>query len=226
MGFAMLDSIWKNVKMSKKRTSYVHCSWDIIHPLTLAPRIPSGRIGRLPNGASEDSTTPRICVANSVNHALTAMPRTGKAIKSMRMVGIPVIIHAYYLSIDEKYVYRPSKEEVPDAEWTGELWLLKEPDKVIRRDYLISDEFIYHTRNQYDQEYEKFIGCDITPCKFADNYVNFIRSLSGNPSNNLNEDTLHIMKEHVSFRSLVQNLDEEFLEQLKEAVKCRINAKN
>lgn len=214
------------MKMSKKRTSYVHCSWDIIHPFTFTPRIPSGRIGRLPNGASEDSTTPRICVANSVNHALTAMPGTGKAIKSMRMVGIPVIIHAYYLSIDEKYVYRPSKEEVPDAEWTGELWLLKEPDKVIRRDYLISDEFIYHTRNQYDQEYEKFIGCDITPCKFTDNYVNFIRSLSENSLGNPDENILQVIKGYTSFRSLMQNLDEEFLEQLKEAVKCRINAKN
>ena len=138
---------------------------------------------------------------------------------------MPIIIHAYYLTIDKKYVYKPSKEDVPDAEWTGELWLLKEPDKIVRRDYLITDEFIYHTRNQYGKDYDKFIGCDITPCKFTDNDMNFVRSLSESPSDNLDENVLQIMKERTSFRSLMQNLDEEFLEQLKEAIKCRISTK-
>ena len=225
MDFATTDSIWKNVKMSKKRTSYVHCSWDIIQPLTFTPRIPFGRMGRLPNGIAEDSTTPRVCVTSSINNALAAMPGTGKVIKSMRMARVPVIIHTYYLSIDEKYVYKPSKEEVPDVEWTGELWLLKEPDKVIRRDYLITDEFIYHTRNQYGKDYDKFIGCDISLCKFTDNYVNFVKNLSENSLGNPDENVLQIMKEHTSFRSLMQNLDEEFLEQLKEAIKCRISTK-
>lgn len=211
--------------MSKKRTSYVHCSWDIIQPLTFTPRIPFGRMGRLPNGIAEDSTTPRICVASSVNNALAAMPGTGKVIKAMRMTGIPIVVHAYYLSIDEKYVYKPSKEEVPDVEWTGELWLLKAPDKVVRRDYLITDEFIYHTRNQYGKDYDKFIGCDITPCKFTDNYVNFVRSLSEGLLGNPDENVLQIMKEHTSFRSLMQNLDVEFLDQLKEAIECRISTK-
>ena len=138
---------------------------------------------------------------------------------------MPIIIHVYYLTIDKKYVYKPSKEEVPDVEWTGELWLLKEPDEVIRRDYLITDEFVYHTRNQYGKDYDKFIGCDIKPCRFTDNYANFIRGLSENLSDNLDEDTLQIMKEHTSFRSLMQNMDMEFLEQLKEAIKYRIDTK-
>ena len=77
--------------------NYVHCSWDILEPDSLVPRIPKTRIDG-PN-VKEDDTVPRICVSDTVQRALMAMPGTGKIIKNMQKYKVPVIIHAYIPSI-------------------------------------------------------------------------------------------------------------------------------
>lgn len=47
--------------MSQK---YIHCSWDILEPDSLVPRVPKTRIDG-PN-AKEDDRIPRICVSDTV----------------------------------------------------------------------------------------------------------------------------------------------------------------
>ena len=94
--------------MSQK---YIHCSWDILEPGSLIPRIPKSRV--IGPNISEDDSTPRICVADTVQRALMAMPGTGKVIKIMQKYKVPVIIHAYYLEQDWKSIRRPRKNEAP-----------------------------------------------------------------------------------------------------------------
>ena len=116
---------------------YIHCSWDILEPDSLVPRVPETIITG-PN-VTEDSKTPRICVAGSVQDALKSIPGCGIMIRNMRKYHIPLIIHAYYLEQDPQYVYKPTDAEVPDAAYTGEYWMLRSPQKVRRRDYLLFD---------------------------------------------------------------------------------------
>lgn len=51
---------------------YIHCSWDILEPDSLVPRVPETIITG-PN-LTEDSKTPRICVTGSVQDALNPFP--------------------------------------------------------------------------------------------------------------------------------------------------------
>lgn len=61
---------------------YIHCSWDILEPDSLVPRVPETIITG-PN-LTEDSKTPRICVAGSVQDALKSIPGCGIMIRNMR----------------------------------------------------------------------------------------------------------------------------------------------
>ena len=65
--------------MSQK---YIHCSWDTLEPGSPIPRVPKSRV--IGPNISEDDSTPRICVADTVQRALMAMPGTGKIIKIMQ----------------------------------------------------------------------------------------------------------------------------------------------
>ena len=196
--------------MSEK---YIHCSWDILEPDSLTPRVPKSRI----NGskASEDDKTPRICVAETVQRALMAMPGSGKVIKTMQKYNIPIIIHAYYLEQDWKAIRRPRKSEVPDVELTGECWMLKPPISVMRRDYLVRNPAIASVKDVNGTEVEVLCGCTLKPVKSQSNYQNFLNSLPltkyvGTP----NEKKL---KKAASFRTLMQNLDEEFYRKITDA---------
>lgn len=206
--------------MQNKRKSYIHCSWDIVTS-DFVPRIPSSRIGNSGSKFEEDSVTPRICIAKTVEGALRAMPQTGKIIANMRLIGLPVIVHAYYLSADARNVYIPTADKVPDARNTGELWLLEPPEKAIRRDYLITDEFIHKTKDQDGRDYEQFIGCNFTQIKFQDNLENLVKILSDS-NENLDQEAVQIMKGKVSFRTLMQNMDAILFEDLKFALQMRL----
>ena len=205
--------------MQNNRKSYIHCSWDIVTS-DFVPRIPSSRIGNHGSEFKEDSVTPRICVAKTVEGALRAMPQTGKIIANMRSIGLPVVIHAYYLSADARNVYLPTEDEVPDVKNTGELWLLESPEKVMRRDYLITDEFIHKTKDQNGRDYEQFIGCNLKQIKFQDNFENLVKILSDS-NEALDQEAVQIMKDKVSFRTLMQNMDAILFEDLKFVLQMR-----
>lgn len=76
----------------RKSNSYVHLSFDLVEEFV--PRIPKSRLEK------EDAVTPRICVAKYISQALSALPAAGKTIEAMLEIGMPVIIHAYYLQSD------------------------------------------------------------------------------------------------------------------------------
>lgn len=133
---------------------YIHCSWDILEPGSLIPRIPKSRVNG-PN-ISEDDCTPRICVADTVQRALMAMPGTGKIIRIMQKYNIPVVIHAYYLEQDWKAIRRPRESEVPDVGLTGEYWMLKPPIHVTRRDYLVTNPSIESIKDLNGTDVYKF----------------------------------------------------------------------
>ena len=145
--------------MSQK---YIHCSWDILEPGSLIPRIPKSRV--IGPNISEDDSTPRICVADTVQRALMAMPGTGKIIKIMQKYKVPVIIHAYYLEQDWKSIRRPRKNEVPDVELTGKpispyeytdfeslaWYLIQTRSKILLREE-IAAKFVKASEDQIDE---------------------------------------------------------------------------
>ncbi len=97
------------------RDYFIHASFDLVNKFV--PRVPQER-----NSYEEDRTN-RICVSTNLLGAVRGIPSSGFVIKQMLECNLPVIIHAYYLeSLD---YYRPSIQEVPDQDYTNEMWLLK-----------------------------------------------------------------------------------------------------
>ena len=144
---------------------FYHVSLDLKHPGSFSPRIPENKskIG------TEDDTTPRVCVCETIEGCLSAMPGGGLEIESLTD-------NQYYLkvfSIDTErlglkkedilcwdYLYQNNL--VPDAEITQEHWILK-PFEVEKIDsFLIrvtdwreeSDDIIpYFVKQVADQKY-------------------------------------------------------------------------
>lgn len=184
---------------------YIHCSWDILEPDSLVPRVPETIITG-PN-LTEDSKTPRICVAGSVQDALKSIPGCGIMIRNMRKYHIPLIIHAYYLEQDPQYVYKPTDAEVPDAAYTGEYWMLRSPQKVRRRDYLLFDPVCISGKDPNGTISEFFVDCKLKPVPLQDTYSYFLESLPF--SVYISPDIMN-WKQQLSFRKLMLNMDEEF----------------
>lgn len=184
---------------------YIHCSWDILEPDSLVPRVPETIITG-PN-VTEDSKTSRICVAGSVQDALKSIPGCGIMIRNMRKYHIPLIIHAYYLEQDPQYVYKPTDAEVPDAAYTGEYWMLRSPQKVRRRDYLLFDPVCISGKDPNGTISEFFVDCKLKPVPLQDTYSYFLESLPF--SVYISPDIMN-WKQQLSFRKLMLNMDEEF----------------
>lgn len=137
----------------------IHCSWDIVDEFIL--RVPDSRC------AIEDDKTLRICVAPTIEHCLNAMPRTGQVIRWTRLVGLPVIIHAYYLHSDN-VIYDTSKM-VGDARFTKEMWILDKPKKVWRIDYEIISCMIRDGKDIYGKDVQLIHSLELKRVPFSDN---------------------------------------------------------
>ena len=112
-----------------KRQKLIHCSFDCVY--TFEPRVPETRI----KGGYEDDKIKRICVAPSIKDCLLSIPGAGITVKWLQYVGLPVIIHAYYLEAD--CVEYDTSDYVLDAEATHEMWVLEKPKDWHRVDYEI-----------------------------------------------------------------------------------------
>lgn len=108
-----------------KKPKLIHCSFDEVYDFE--PRVPKSR------SSYEDDQIKRICVAPTIRQCIDAMPRAGNIMRFMREVGMPVVIHAYYLEADR--VEYDTREYVPDADATGEMWILEKPTDWKRIDY-------------------------------------------------------------------------------------------
>lgn len=138
---------------------YVHCSFDIVDEFV--PRIPKTRC------KIEDDTIPRICVAPDIRHCLFAMPGAGRIIEFAKAVGMPIVIHAYYLTADK--VLEDVSDKVADAEFTKEMWLLSEPTRVYRVDYEITSCLVRDGKDISGDDVKQVLCVEIKRVPFTDN---------------------------------------------------------
>lgn len=191
----------------------VHCSWDRLDMNSFVPRVPQTRIEGCV--ACEDNVTPRICVADSVVNALKAMPRSGEIIKKMRKLRLPIIIHAYYLEQENKYVYCPTEDQVPDVKVTGEKWLLKAPKKVKRKDYIVEHALVLPCKDANNKHTDVLLSCIIKPTYLQSNYQNYLNSLPF--AKYISVAKVETWKTYASFRELILSMDDEFSQLLKDS---------
>lgn len=117
-----------------KRNSYVHCSFDLVE--SFKPRVPKTRvIGKF---VSEEAETPRICTADTIQHALLGIPGCADVMQNIQKFDMRIYIHVYYLTSED--IKFPTEEEVPDVKETHEVWILSEPQKIIRQGILFYEE--------------------------------------------------------------------------------------
>ena len=99
----------------RNNSKLVHVSFDEVE--RFVPRVPKQIC------PDEDNTTPRICVAPNILSAIQAMPQGGTVAYNMARVGVPVVIHAYYIESDAILMPEQIVDKVPDAVVTGEMWV-------------------------------------------------------------------------------------------------------
>ena len=137
----------------------IHCSFDLVDKFV--PRIPKNRC------IGEDATIPRICAGQTIRGCLSSMPKAGDTMHRMRQMGLPVIIHAYYMRC--KHAVFDIKDYVPDATTTGEIWLLESPSEVHRVDYEVRFKRCMWYTDPYGQQQRYPVGVRLRRTKYQDN---------------------------------------------------------
>ena len=117
------------------------------HEVLFEPRVPKNQMTKL---FGEDSVTPRICFCESIGRCLTAL---GDNIKGK-------VLYVYEIDIGEEfeeYIKRPSLDEVPDVDTSGEIWLLKPCELKLSQDetIVIFDGYDAYTKNK-EKKYVKW----------------------------------------------------------------------
>ena len=185
-------------RIKKEMVQMVHVSFDLVDSFYL--RVQEQRIEGV---VKEDQVTKRICVSTSILSALRGIPQAAEVLGWMEKLGLPKVIHAYYLTGE---VYYPTEEQVPDRSWTYEHWMLELPKAVVRKDYLITKcETLNHT-DINGNLHEIILNAKLEPIKFQDNIDNLCR-------------LFHLERgkypENISFRTMIANLGEELFEVVK-----------
>lgn len=179
----------------------IHVSFDIVP--RLVPRVPNSRLD------DEDSTIKRICVTDSVQKSLQAVPDSGEILYAMEKLGLPLLIHAYYLEADPDMVRRTDEivSMVPDASFTGECWVLSEPVQKRRVDYEVISPII-HKVKMPDGTYKRVLfGCGIKRVKYGDNKQNFCDLFHVHVS-----DAIYKFIQETYFGCIMKNIGEELYE--------------
>ena len=183
---------------------YIHVSFDLVDQFE--PKIPDTTLDR------EDKVTPRICTAPTLLDALQAMTHPAMVIRKLKEIGIPPIIHAYYLTSDKICI--PTVEQLPDVDITGERWIMDRPSKVLRRDYQIVDDEYLPRINLIDGKRSYFLlSCRFIPVHYQDNYQNLWNAVLG--MDHSDRKAIHNVERVIPFRTLMQELSKnEKLDQL------------
>lgn len=181
-----------------------HVSFDIVENFT--PRIP-------PDWArmeGENATIPRICVAKNIADCLNGMPLAGETVKKMEALGIPVIIHVYEFEAERPYVMSNKEVSVyvPDAELTGEMWILSHGKLVGRTDYELTNIEYKETRLFLADRcfITKF---DAKKVRFSDNVRNLMDRVGYVEEN---RELVYGMMVEKTFTSVVNAMYKDFLE--------------
>lgn len=173
----------------------IHVSFDIVDEFI--PRVPRQRC------PGEDGTIPRICVTEDILNAVNAVPQAGLVMENMKNLGLPVIIHAYYLTgkgMEKEEV----QKYVPDAKMTGEFWLTEKPESVRRVDYEIVDFTTETVKDPFGHDLTAVVTISFSECEYQDNVENFLHSFE-DASKDRMERSRRIFEEN-SFRTVMSNI--------------------
>lgn len=176
----------------------IHISFDIVNEFI--PRVPRQRC------PGEDETVPRICVAEDLPNAVNAVPQAGLVMEHMKSLGLPVVIHAYYLT-GEGMEKEEVQNYVPDAKATGEFWLTENPREVRRVDYEIADFTTETVKDPFGHDLMTVVINSFNKCGYQDNVENFLHSMnrSGDIPKARMEKARKIFREY-SFRTVISNI--------------------
>lgn len=176
--------------------NHIHISYDLVDHFEL--RIPPDR------APGEDDITPRICTAPDIRSGLAAMPGGGYTAFQMVNIGLPVVVHAYYLDCEK--VIDDVSDKVPDWNVTHEQWCMSEPRKVVRRDYELSDIVFQDAKDCTGKMRKYILLATIKRVKNQDNWENLFKLWE---ISYLFEDDVGIeIKKQVSFRKFIGNYEE------------------
>ncbi len=159
------------------------------------PRIPDTRL------IDENSYTPRICCAPTIEQGVEASPGILSGIKMAMEIGFSPILHVYELFAPEESIYRPTEEDVPDADRSDEVWILEEPSDWELRSYNVADMKSYKQGDGYEVcEYLELVPCE----NRMDNYDAFCAFLG------VDESAADTLRSEYRFRSILNliNADE------------------
>ena len=124
---AGLKDVYQTNESTNSGDHLYHLSETNLDGSTMTPKIPTNFL--IKNGY-EDSTTPRICFAPSIDKALTAM--------SQNLKGKDFYVHTPDGVVETKH---PTAEEVPDVGITGEIWVTTQVKlKCIGKIHVASDD--------------------------------------------------------------------------------------
>ena len=124
---AGLQNVYQTNESTNSGEHLYHLSETNLDGSTVTPKIPTNFL--IKNGY-EDSTTPRICFAPSIDKALTTM--------SQNLKGRDFYVHTPDGVVETKH---PTAEEVPDVGVTGEIWVTKQVKlKCIGKIHVVSDD--------------------------------------------------------------------------------------
>ena len=185
----------------RNNSKLVHVSFDEVE--RFVPRVPKQIC------PDEDNTTPRICVAPNILSAIQAMPQGGTVAYNMARVGVPVVIHAYYIESDAILMPEQIADKVPDAVATGEMWVMAVPAAVRRIDYEIVDPYVPMRidRNGTRERFLVWYG-ELKRVRYQDNW----RNLSTRTAKNQKAvEWFMENKPDISYRTFMSNMDDELL---------------
>ena len=184
-----------------KKRKLIHVSFDLVNGF--APRI-SAQVC-----PGEDETIPRICVSPSIIKALQSIPQAGEVRYYMEEIGVPIIIHAYYMKSDAVLMPEQIADKVPDALATGETWIMEIPVVVRRFDYEIVNPFIIKKKDGNGTVERFLVGYDsLKRVDYQDNWRNLARKMGRGKRA---EDYFMSHKPDLTYRCFMSNLDDDLL---------------
>lgn len=154
--------------------------------IKLSPRIPDNFMTR--NGY-EDAKTKRVCVSISVDGALKAM--------SMNLKGKE--LHVYSAHVPEAEMYKPTTQEVPDVNITGERWIKKDVILNYEKSIVVGEAKDKEYNYQYGNNTATLYGWNYN--KKASEHTNEIEKIAMNrwkkEYHNLSKENQDIIRKNV-----------------------------
>lgn len=172
----------------------VHVSFDRVEEFV--PRVPQICY------PEDNNSIKRICVNPTVLSALQSIPQCGKMFHYMKHLGLPIIIHAYYLKSNNVMSNEEVSKYVPDVKETGEMWILDKSTSVHRVDYEIKFFYAPPSIKIGNKLKENFVSSIVMKrCKFQSNVDNVCKLYESSCTEELLREIRELFKRE-GYRSL------------------------